>query len=156
MASLAKTLIKQTYWPEDTDAQIHEKRERLNRAMFPVHGQAPNKAIVVEVKLHAKKRSPEANSYLWGVVYPIMSDASGEEKDEIHFAMCCKYFGEKVIEVMGEKYRRPLRTTTTNEDGEAEWLSPGEFAEFVDFTIREAAFWYDVAVPPPTPKEVPR
>jgi hypothetical protein len=148
----APTLIKQTWWPEDTDAQRDAKLQRLHATVLAQR----DFPIEVVVKRHQKKRTPEANNYLWGVVYPLMSDASGEEKEEIHFAMCCKYFGEKVIEVMGERYRRPRRTTTTNDEGEAEWLSPGEFAEFVDFTIREAAFWYDVAVPPPTPKEVPR
>lgn len=149
---MSKTvLLKQVYRAEDLSRQVDDKLVRLTGVIvgrtFPLE---------IEVRRFQKKRSPEANAYLWGVCYPLMSDASGYEKDEIHYAMCCKYFGTKVVEVMGEKFERPVRTTTTNEDGELEWLGVVEFAEFVDFVIREAAFWYDVIVPPPTPKQVPR
>lgn len=143
-------LLKQVYYPADTDGQRDDKCERLIpslRREFPVE---------VIVRRFAKKRSPEANAYLWGVCYPLIADASGYEKEEVHYVMCCKHFGTKVVEVMGESFTRPVRTTTTNEDGEAEWLNVMEFAEFVDFVIREAALWYDVAIPPPTPKDVPR
>lgn len=143
------TLIKQTWWPADVDRQREDKRERLLRILdqpreFPVE---------ITVKRHQKKRSPEANAALWGVCYAMMADVSGYEKDEIHHIMCCKYFGTKVVEVMGERIERPIRTTTTNENGEQEWLSPGEFAAFVEFVIREAAFWFDIAIPPFVPKE---
>jgi hypothetical protein len=147
-----RVLIKQTYWPgEDSGAQHEAKIARLNgvliNATFPVE---------VEVTRHQKKRTPEANAYLWAVCYALMSEASGYEREEIHYAMCCKHFGSTIGELMGEKFQRPVRTTTTNEHGELEWLGSGEFAEFVDFVIREALFWYDVVIPPPTPKEVPR
>lgn len=143
--------LKQVYWPGDTSDQITAKLDRLKATIF-------NRGFAVEVSVrrHQKKRTPEANAYLWGVCYPLMSDTSGYEKEEIHFAMCCKYFGSSVMEVMGQRFEKPVRTTTTNEDGEAEWLGAMDFAEFVDFVIREAAYWYDVTVPPPTPKEVPR
>lgn len=146
------TLIKQVWWPNDTDGQRADKLARLmgmlqSRPAFPIE---------IEVQRHQKKRTPKANNYLWGVCYVYMADASGYEKDELHYAMCCKYFGTKVVEIMGEKTVRPIRTTTTNEDGEAEWLGSGDFAEFVDFVIREASNWYDVSIPPPSPQEVPR
>lgn len=146
-------VLKQTYYPgSDTPEQRAGKIDRLvNNAIL-----GSNFAIEVEVKRHQKKRSPEANAYYWSVCLALMSEASGYERDEIHYAMCCKYFGSTIGEVMGQKFQRPVRTTTTNEDGELEWLSPGAFAEFVDFVIREALFWYDVVVPSPTPKEVPR
>lgn len=147
-------LIKQVYWPGDTDEQLDAKRARLHQAMFPGQQKHPF-AIEVTVKRHQKKRSPEANSYLWGVCYPLLSDASGYEKEEIHHLMCCKFFGTKVVEIMGERITRPVRTTTTNEEGEPEWLDPATFGEFIEMVIREASLWYDVTIPPPTPKDIP-
>lgn len=145
------TLLKQTYWMTDDEDRVSERMLRLAAV---IQGRTHN--IEIEVKRHQKKRTPEAQGYLWGVCYPLMSDASGYEKEEIHYAMCCKFFGVKVVEIMGQKFERPIRTTSTNEDGEAEWLGSSDFADFTDFVIREAADWYDVAIPPPTPKEVPR
>ena len=143
------TLLKQVYYPDDRPEQTADKTARLIASLHKEF------AVEVEIKRHAKKRSPEANAYLWGVCYPLLSDASGYEKEELHYVMCCKFFGTKVVEVMGERYERPVRTTTTNEDGELEWLDSATFAQFVDFVIREGALWYDVAIPPPSPKEVP-
>lgn len=143
-------LLKQVYYPNEVQ---HPRSDKLDRLTTAVQREFP---VEVQVRRFQKKRSPEANAYLWGVCYPLIADASGYEKEEVHYVMCCKHFGTKVVEVMGERFTRPTRTTTTNEDGEAEWLNVMEFAEFVDFVIREAALWYDVAIPPPTPKEVPR
>ena len=143
-------LLKQVYRPEDRSEIVADKTARLIGALkrdFPVE---------VVIRRFQKKRTPEANAYLWGVVYPVLADVSGYEKDELHYVMCCRFFGTKVVEVMGERFEKPVRTTTTNEDGELEWLGAGPFAEFVDFVIREAALWYDAIVPPPTPKDVPR
>lgn len=151
----ASEIGRQVYWPDDTDEQIDVKRRSFEDMLFPGHQKRAFPVEVIVGRYH-KPRTPEANAYLWAVCYRMMSEASGEERDTIHYAMCCKFFGEKVIDVMGEKYKRPVRTTTTNQFGEPEWLGPGEFAEFVDFVIREALFWYDVTIPPPTPKEVPR
>jgi hypothetical protein len=144
-------LLTQTYWPADFDSQRTDKIARLVQLL-----QRKDIAISVEVTRHQKKRSPAANAYLWGVVYVILSDASGYEKEELHEIMCKKFFGTKVVDVMGERVERPIRTTTTNEEGEAEWLGPGPFAELVDFAIREGSLWYDVNIPPPSKEQVPR
>lgn len=140
-------LLRQVYSLNERDSVVDERFDRLRAAIY-------NRTVPVEIEVrrHQKKRTPEAQGYLWGVCYPLMSDASGYEKEEIHYAMCCKYFGVKVVEVMGQRFERPVRTTSTNEEGEAEWLGSHGFAEFTDFVIREAANWYDVSIPPPTPK----
>lgn len=144
-------LLKQTYWLDDTEDTKLDKLNRLNEAIESV-----TVPVVVEVRPYKKPRSPEANAYLWGVCYAHMSVVAGEEKEELHAAMCKKHFGTKLVDIMGMRFERAIRTTTHNEHGEKEWLGVKEFAEFVDFVIREAAIWYDIAIPPPTPKEVPR
>lgn len=110
----------------------------------------------VTIRKYARKRTLPANNYLWGVAYTLMSDESGYGKEELHEIMCGKFFGTKVVEVMGVKKRLPNRSTTTNENGDDDVLSTAEFAEFVDFVIREASEHMDLAIPAPTTEQVPR
>jgi hypothetical protein len=152
---LNRIALNQVYWPTDTAAQTDGKWQRLVQVVAATVFGSPY-AWEITVKRHAKKRSVPANNYLWGVCYVAMSDASGYEKDELHEIMCGKFFGNKVIDIMGVKKRVPLRSTTTNEEGEEDTLSTAAFAEFVDFVIREAATWFEVVIPPPSPAEVPR
>lgn len=152
---IPRILLSQIYWPGDSPEQTQGKWQRAIQAMGSVVF-GSDKAWELTIRRHVKKRSCAANNYLWGVVYALMSDASGYEKEELHELMCGKFFGTKVIEVMGVKKRLPVRTTTTDDSGEADTLGTGEFAEFVDFAIREAAIWFDLAIPPPTLEEVPR
>lgn len=140
-------ILRQTYWPDDKSVSRADKIARLLSSI-----DSAEKAVVVEVKRYQKRRSREAENYLWGVVYPLMSSASGYEKDELHQAMCAKFWGENVSKVMGLTISRPRRTTTTNEDGEKDVLSPADYWDFTDFVIREAAMWFDVVVPEPNPE----
>lgn len=148
-----KALLKQTYWRADTPGQLVNKVQRLVELLSPEDGRERTQDLVVEVKKHVKSRSREAENYLFGVCYPLMSDASGYEKHEIHNAMLQAYFGTTAVEVMGQVVTKPVRTTTTNEDGEHEVLSAADYWDFTDFVIREAALWYDLAIPPPDPEK---
>lgn len=145
-------LIKQVYWPADSDEQLDAKQTRLHQAMFP-GSQRHSFPIEVIVKRHVKSRSPEASNYLWGVCYPLMADSSGYEKEELHDAMCRRYFGTVVVHVMGEAIEHARRTTTTDENGDRDVLGAADFWDFTDYVIREAATWFDVAIPPPDPEK---
>lgn len=144
----AKPLLRQLYWHNDTDRQNADKVDRAIRALQHISDSA-DKDWELVIQRYTKKRTPEANAYLWGVVYPLMSEASGYTKEEVHEAICFGFFGAKVVEIGGVRFKRPLRTTTTNEAGEPEWLGSEEFAQLVDYAIQEASINYDVAVPPP-------
>lgn len=150
-----RLLLSQIYWPTDTDEQRSGKWQRLCQAMLSlVFGS--DKAWEVTIRRYVRKRTIPANNYLFGVAYTLMSDESGYEKEELHEIMCGKFFGVRVVEVMGVKKRVPIRTTTTNEEGEDDVLDTISFAEFIDFVIREAAQHMDLAIPPPTTEQVPR
>ena len=139
-------LLKQVYYPADTAEMVTGKLARLASSVHQLY------PVEVVAKRKVKSRSREAENYLHGVCYPLMSDASGYEKPELHLAMLHKYFGSKVIDLMGEQLKVPVRTTTTDEDGEKDVLSASAYWDFTDFVIREAAMWYDVVVPPPDPE----
>lgn len=138
------TLLRQVYYPQDDERRQRDKLGRLTHLLSnPAH------PIEVTVRRHRKKHSSEARGYLWGVCYAMLSEASGYEKEELHEAMCARYFGTKVVEVMGQRFERPSRTTTTNEAGERDELSAKDYYDFIEAVIREAALWYDVIIPPP-------
>lgn len=150
-----RVLLNQVYWPTDTEEQRSGKWQRLCQAVLTVVF-GSDKAWEVSIRRYARKRSVPANNYLWGVAYTLMSDESGYEKEELHEIMCGKYFGTKVVTVLGVSKRVPNRSTTTNEEGDEDVLGTADFAEFVDFVIREAAVHMDLAIPPPTTEQVPR
>lgn len=141
------SILKQTYWKDDTDEQGSDKLSRLHALL-----DARQFDYVVEVKRYVKKYSRAAEDYLWGVCYPLMSEASGYEKEELHYTMCCKFFGTRIATIMGTNVEVPMRTTTTNVLGEKEPLGAMDYWDFTDFVIREAATWFDVAIPPPDPE----
>lgn len=143
-----RVLLSQVYWPDDKPEQRADKVARLVK-MVAEMSQSGDRAYSVVIRRHSKPRSQEANNYLWGVVYQMMSDASGYERDELHELMCGKFFGTKVVEVLGVRKRVPIRSTTTDEDGNPDTLPTAEFARFVDMAIREAAMHLDLAIPPP-------
>lgn len=153
--STARTLLVQVYHPDDSEEATGGKLSRLFSAANQIsHDQG--QAWEVLIRKYAKTRTSAANNYLWGVCYTLMADASGYEKEELHDLMCKKHFGVRIVEFMGVKKSVAVRTTTTNEHGDPETLPVPEFAEFVDFVIREAAMHLDLAIPAPTPQQVPR
>jgi hypothetical protein len=75
------------------------------------------KSWLVEVKEYRKSRSNAQNNALFGVAYPAICKETGYDPDEIHHAMSRKFFGTVGEDVKGETVTRPVRTTTTDEDG---------------------------------------
>lgn len=143
-------LLRQVYWPDDDSEKRAGKISRLIAATS-----AQNFPVEITIRRHRKKHSNDARAYLWGVCYALLSEASGYEKEELHEAMCKSYFGVKPVQVMGQTFDRPLRTTTHNEHGERDELDVSSYGQFIEFVIREAALWYDIAIPPPKPKDMP-
>lgn len=104
----------------------------------------------IEIKEARRERSLDQNNALWGVAYPPLCEATGYEPDELHTALCCKFFGTVEVFVLGERLLRPRRTTTTNEHGERDVMDRAEFARFYDMVQRLGAE-IGVDVPSPDP-----
>jgi hypothetical protein len=104
----------------------------------------------IEVKEARRERSTDQNAALWGVAYPPLCDATGYEVDELHVALCCKFFGTSDVQVLGQVITRPRRTTTTNEHGERDVVDRATFAQFYDMVQRVGAE-IGVDVPDPDP-----
>jgi hypothetical protein len=109
-----------------------------------------NKSWRVEIKEARKERSGDQNAALWGVAYPVLSEATGYTPDELHDAFCRRFFGTVEREVMGQLVTRPRRTTTTNEAGERDVISTAEFSRFYD-QVQQIGAMAGVDVPSPDP-----
>lgn len=98
-----------------------------------------NKSWRIEVKEARKERTPPQNAALWGLAYVHLTEETGYTSEELHHEFCGRFFGWEVVEIFGERRRRPRRTTTTNERGERDVLGTRDFAEFYSFVQRIAA-----------------
>lgn len=121
-------------------ANIHAFIDRL-----PV-----SKSWRIEIKEARRERSGDQNNALWGVAYPALCEATGYEPDELHDALCRKFFGTTTRDVMGVRITRAVRTTTTNADGERDVMSAGEFADFYSM-VQQVGAEAGIDVPNPDP-----
>ena len=79
-----------------------------------------------------KRRSTEANAYLWGVVYKAFTDAlEGWDAEDVHEYLLGECFGWECIEGLGRKRLKPIRRSSR--------MKRDEFAKYVDFCIRKGA-----------------
>lgn len=106
-----------------------------------------------EVKIAplVKKRTDRQNAALFGVAYPPLSAASGEDVDELHTAFCKRFFGRVEVEIFGEVSVRPFRTTTRDEHGKRDVIPWDRFCEFYAMVQRVAAE-AGIFVPDPDPR----
>jgi hypothetical protein len=111
----------------------------------------PKKAYRITVEAYRKRRSDDQNAALWGLAYPTIAKATGQDDvNEWHEYMLGEHFGWVESNLFGKRKLRPARTTTTGFNGEACTLSTAEFAEFFDFIQRRAA-QNGIFIPDPDP-----
>ncbi len=103
----------------------------------------PGKEIRVEVCEYRKRRSDDQNKALWGLAYKILSDATGNDADDLHTFFLGEFFGWEVIDVMGQKRRVPIRRSSK--------LTTVEFADFFAFIQQRSAETVGVYIPDPDP-----
>ena len=111
----------------------------------------PGKGLTVEVEEDKPKRSGEQNAALFGLAYKTIQAETGHDIEELHTWACGEFFGWQTYEVLGQKKRRPVRTTTTDEAGKRKVMSKTEFAEFFALVQRKAAE-FGIFVPDPDPR----
>lgn len=110
----------------------------------------PGKELRVEVKEYRKPRSDAQNHALFGVAYPVLEEATGYTKDELHEAFCRRFFGTVSLDVMGQSIIRPIRTTTTDENGKRDVIPRAQFSEFYAM-VQQVGAEIGVYVPEPDP-----
>ncbi len=81
------------------------------------------KDIVVLVETVAPHRSVQQNSYLWGVVYPIIAEATGYSETEVHEWAKSAYLKPHIIKIRNKAYYVTSSTTS---------LSVSDMVEYID------------------------
>ena len=104
----------------------------------------PGKELRVEVCEYRKRRSDDQNRALWGVAYKTLSDATGNDPDDLHTFFLGEWSGWEIIDVMGSKRRVPKRRSSK--------MTTVEFAEFYAFIQQRSAETVGVYVPDPDPQ----
>lgn len=119
-------------------------RERIadNLRAF-VMSALPGKELRVEVCEYRKRRSQDQNAALWGVAYKTLSDATGNDPEDLHTFFLGEWGGWETIQVMGQVRRVPKRRSSK--------LTTVEFADFYAFIQRRSAETVGVYVPDPDP-----
>lgn len=98
-----------------------------------------------------KERSPQQNKALWGCAYKALRTATGNDPEDLHDYFCGEYFGWDIHEVMGQKKKKPKRTTTTDYDGHRDVISTLDLQDFYAFIQQRSAETVGVFVPDPDP-----
>lgn len=127
-----------------------ERSTVLANATRFIAGLAGNKSWKVEIKEARKSRTLDQNAALWAVAYPPLREATGHSVEDLHEYFCGEYFGWSEYKVMGNPRSRPIRTTTTGEDGKRDLIDTRTFNDFYA-NVQRIAAGMGVIVPDPDP-----
>ena len=115
----------------------------------------PGVDLDVAVEPHKKERTVKQRSSLFGVAYASLMAQMGlrgqADKDALHRDFCGDYFGWVETKACGSFNRRPLRTTTTDENGNRDVIDTKRQLDFYAF-IQQTAAGYGYDVPDPDPE----
>lgn len=103
----------------------------LANAIAFISGLPDNKEWRITVEHYRKRRSNDQNAALWGVAYKALSDATGNDPEDLHTFFLGEWSGWEVIDVMGQQRRVPKRRSSK--------MTTVEFSEFYEFIQRRAA-----------------
>lgn len=110
----------------------------------------PGKPVEVRVRQVRRERSNLQARALWGCAYKALREQTGNDADDLHTYFCGEFFGWREYDLMGQRRKRPVRTTTTDEDGRRDVITTREMADFYEFIQRRSAeVGYDVPDPDP-------
>lgn len=89
----------------------------------------------VEIRIEEAGRSVQANRYMWGVVYKLISDHTGYTLEEVH-----QVFKKKFLTYKKDKYEFTRSTTE---------LNVSEFKDYLDKVIMYATTELALIIPDP-------
>lgn len=119
--------------PKNTDPG--GRAEPIVRLVKELSTYQPKRPVKVKWSIALPDRTPAENRYLWAVPYTMIAEYTGMERAEIHEWNCGNQWGWKNKKVPKKPSNPtgiesvPIRTTTTNADGEDELCSEEEFLE---------------------------
>ena len=109
-----------------------------------------NVAWRIEICRYRKRRTDNQNRCLWGLAYSVLLNETGQEPEDWHEYFCGEFFGWEEKTIFGRKYSKPIRTTTTDEDGKRNVISTELFSQFYGF-IQYRCAQNGILIPDPDP-----
>lgn len=115
--------------------------KQLSAALATLSGTTDDKFPVrITLEHYKKRRTDQQNRYLFGVVYAIISQETGNNVNDLHEFYLGEFFGWEEYEVMGLKRLRPRERSSKQ--------VKARFSEFLESVISHAAS-LGIVVPPP-------
>lgn len=118
----------------------HDREARIASVVNFLRNCLPGKRVLVEIGAYSPKRSNNLNSYYWGVIVKMISDATGYEPDEVHEILAMKFLPPRIVEIGGEAHA--VRTRTSK-------LSTVDFQQFCEDCKRWSASELNLYIPDP-------
>ena len=112
------------------------------------------KPVNVKLTIARPERTPPQLRYLRGVVVPMLADHGGYEREDVYEYLLGSWFGWREKRLPGNRTEQvPIRTTTTDADGNRDVIEGRAFWDFVEFIQRVGAR-AGVVIPDPQPETV--
>ena len=124
---------------------LHD-REGFQRYAQSFEGQP----VSITIERETNGRSTPQNSYLWGVVYKLLADFTGDDVESIHEEMKTRFLPKRVERVNQETGEVEELTVP----GSTRKLTTTEFSEYVQKIQVWAASWLSLVIPDPGQVEV--
>jgi hypothetical protein len=112
-------------------ARVCKSGKEYNLALKALDALQPKYPIEVILKTWKPRRSDQANRYLFGVCYAIISQETGNEVNDLHEYYLGQFFGWDEYMVMGKKKVRPIERSSKQ--------IKARFSELIEFVIAHAA-----------------
>jgi hypothetical protein len=111
----------------------------------------PARPVNVKFGIARPERTPKQCRYLNAVAYQLLADHAGYDKDDVREYCNGLYFGWREKALPGGRIEQvPIRTTTTDEDGNRDVLEGRPFWDYVAWLQRFGAR-HGVHIPDPDP-----
>ncbi len=121
----------------------------INNAIARIRSLDNTKCWHIEIRKYVKERTEKQRGALFGPAYKVIMDYMGlrgsRDKEYLHSFICCLYYGCHPIIP-----NKPIRTTTTDEDGNRVKMTTEQAIDFYAF-IQQWAAEQGVYVPDPDP-----
>lgn len=89
------------------------------------------KRYVIRIRERQRRRTISQNKYLWGVVYEVLRQETGQSREDWHEYFLGEYFGWRDVKMFGRTVIKPRRRSSR--------LSSKEFWDYVSYVHRKAA-----------------
>lgn len=123
--------------------------DTLDKVCAEIVRQCLRHKVKVTIQMDRADRSEDQNEALWGLAYKLLHEMTGNDAEDLHAYFCGEFFGWVEYEVMGQRRKRPRRTTTKDEHGKRDVLDTISFASFFEFIQRRSAETVMVVIPDP-------